>query len=408
MRPLTIFLSTLSLVISLKYTQAQTLENYLKIAEENNPEIQAFELNYRLAQEKIEASTSLSNLDLGFGYFVSEPETRTGAQKSRFAITQMLPWFGTLSARKRYAASLAESEFVSFSIAKRKLALSVAQSYYLLYGLKAKTHVIDKQMRWIEVNKELLLKAVEAGRSSLSELLRLEVQLNDLKQQRLTIDQQLTAETKAFYNLLNTRESPELVIVQELPIPFIDLPESPDFSVHPELLKFDSWYTSITEAEQLNQKDKRPNLALGMDYITVQERLDQTFDDNGKDIFMPRLSLSIPVFSKKYTSASVQNNIKKEQIEAKKEQRLNDLENLYARALAQLNAARLGFELQGESLERLGETETLYQSRYMAGNIDFESLLDLQELKLNIQMRRIDATVQCYQQYALINYLINP
>jgi len=123
---------------------------------------------------------------------------------------------------------------------------------------------------------------------------------------------------------------------------------------------------------------------------------------------MPRLSLSIPVFSKKYTSASVQNNIKKEQIEAKKEQRLNDLENLHARALAQLNTARLGFELQGESLERLGETETLYQSRYMAGNIDFESLLDLQELKLNIQMRRIDATVQCYQQYALINYLINP
>lgn len=408
MRPLTIFLSTLSLLLSLSLTHAQTLENYLKIAEENNPEIQAFELNYRLAQEKIEASTSLSNLDLGFGYFVSEPETRTGAQKSRFAVTQMLPWFGTLSARKRYATSLAESEFISFSIAKRKLALSVAQSYYLLYGLQAKSHVIDEQIRWIGVNKELLLKAVEAGTSSLSELLRLEVQLNDLKQQKLTIDQQLTAEIKAFYNLLNTDGSPELVIVEELPLPFIELPETPDFSVHPELLKFDSWYTSITEAEQLNQKDKRPNLALGMDYITVQERLDQTFEDNGKDIFMPRLSLSIPVFSKKYTSASVQNNIKKEQIEAKKDQRLNDLENLYARALAQLNAARLGFELQGESLERLHETETLYRTRYMAGNIDFESLLEVQELKLNVQMRRIDATVQCYQQYALINYLINP
>ena len=408
MRPLTTFFSTLSLLLSLSLTQAQTLENYLKLAEENNPEIQAFELNYRLAQEKIEASTSLSNLDLGFGYFVSEPETRTGAQKSRFTVTQMLPWFGTLSARKRYATSLAESEFISFSIAKRKLALSVAQSYYLLYGLQAKAQVIDEQIGWIGVNKELLLKAVEAGKSSLSGLLRLEVRLNDLKQQKLTIDQQLTAETKAFYNLLNTDSSPELVIAQELPLPFIDLPETADFSVHPELLKFDSWYTSITEAEQLNQKDKRPNLALGMDYITVQERLDQSFEDNGKDIFMPRLSLSIPVFSKKYTSASVQNNIKKEQIEAKKDQRLNDLENLYARALAQLNTARLGFELQGESLERLRETETLYRARYTAGNIGFESLLDLQELKLNVQMRRIDAIVQCYQQYALINYLINP
>ena len=101
------FYTLLALLMGASMAQGQTLEDYLRVAAQNNPEIQAFELNYRLALEKVEEASSLPNLDLGFGYFVSEPETRTGAQTTRFAVTQMLPWFGTLSARQSYAASLA-------------------------------------------------------------------------------------------------------------------------------------------------------------------------------------------------------------------------------------------------------------------------------------------------------------
>jgi outer membrane protein, heavy metal efflux system len=181
------FYTLLALLMGASMAQGQTLEDYLRVAAQNNPEIQAFELNYRLALEKVEEASSLPNLDLGFGYFVSEPETRTGAQTTRFAVTQMLPWFGTLSARQSYAASLAENEFVEFSIAKRKLALSVAQAYYTLYSLQAKAHIIDDQIKWVTVNQERLLRSIEASRSSLSEMLKLEVRLNDLKQRKLTI-----------------------------------------------------------------------------------------------------------------------------------------------------------------------------------------------------------------------------
>ena len=402
------FYTLLALLMGASMAQGQTLEDYLRVAAQNNPEIQAFELNYRLALEKVEEASSLPNLDLGFGYFVSEPETRTGAQTTRFAVTQMLPWFGTLSARQSYAASLAENEFVEFSIAKRKLALSVAQAYYTLYSLQAKAHIIDDQIKWVTVNQERLLRSIEASRSSLSEMLKLEVRLNDLKQRKLTIVHQLTAERSAFNNLLNSEPHTELLIVDSLPLPTLAMPEFPDFSANPELLKFDKLFASVTQAEELNQKERLPNLAFGVDFLTVAQRPDLVFDDNGKDIFMPRVSLSIPVFSKKYSSVSAQNKLKQERLDFQKQQRLNTLEDTYSRALARLKEAQLSYELQSESLARLEQTEALFLTKFSAGSLGFQELVELQDVQLNLQLRRIDATVQCYSQYALINYLIYP
>ena len=239
-------------------------------------------------------------------------------------------------------------------------------------------------------------------------MLKLEVRLNDLKQRKLTIVHQLTAERSAFNNLLNSEPHTELLIVDSLPLPTLAMPEFPDFSANPELLKFDKLFASVTQAEELNQKERLPNLAFGVDFLTVAQRPDLVFDDNGKDIFMPRVSLSIPVFSKKYSSVSAQNKLKQERLDFQKQQRLNTLEDTYSRALARLKEAQLSYELQSESLARLEQTEALFLTKFSAGSLGFQELVELQDVQLNLQLRRIDATVQCYSQYALINYLINP
>ena len=57
---------------------------------------------------------------------------------------------------------------------------------------------------------------------------------------------------------------------------------------------------------------------------------------------------------------------------------------------------------------RLKQTEVLFLTKFSTNSLGFEELVELQDLQLNLQLRRIDATVQCYTQYALINYLINP
>lgn len=124
------------------FAEAQQLQSYIQEAESNNPDIQAFELRYNIAEEKVNEVNALPNTEFGAGYFISEPETRTGAQRARFSVKQMLPWFGTITARENYASSMADAEYVEIAIAKRKLALSVSQSYYQLYAITAKQQVL--------------------------------------------------------------------------------------------------------------------------------------------------------------------------------------------------------------------------------------------------------------------------
>jgi len=60
---------------------AQQLASYIQEAQDNNPEIQAFELRYNIAEEKVNEANTLPDTQISAGYFISEPETRTGAQR---------------------------------------------------------------------------------------------------------------------------------------------------------------------------------------------------------------------------------------------------------------------------------------------------------------------------------------
>ena len=55
---------------------AQHLESLINVALTNNPEIQKFELRYKIASEKINEVNTIPNTEFGVGYFISTPETR--------------------------------------------------------------------------------------------------------------------------------------------------------------------------------------------------------------------------------------------------------------------------------------------------------------------------------------------
>ena len=68
-------------IMSIAAINAQELESLIEQAELNNPEIQAYELRYNIASEKINEVKTFPNTEISVGVFASEPETRTGAQK---------------------------------------------------------------------------------------------------------------------------------------------------------------------------------------------------------------------------------------------------------------------------------------------------------------------------------------
>jgi len=388
--------------------QAQNLQSYIKEAEANNPDIQTFELRYNIAQEKVNEVNTLPNTTISAGYFVSETETRTGAQRARFSISQMLPWFGTITARENYASSMAEAEFVEIVVAKRKLALEVAQLYYQLYANRAKQKVLDENIQLLNTYERLALTSVEVGKASAVDVLRLQIRQNELQQQKEVLLQQAKGIQVGFNKKLDRRYDNAVQVVTALEIPAVDLEYSYDaLSDNPELLKYDRLYESVVQSELLNQKERAPSIGVGLDYVPVAERTDMMPADNGKDIVMPMVSLSIPIFNNAYTSVTKQNELRQKELEAQKKERLNVLQSTFSRAISQRNQARISFDTQTKNLDQARDAEEILTKNYETGTIDFNDLLDIQELQLKFQTDQIESVQMYYAQSAIINYLIN-
>lgn len=388
--------------------KAQSLESYLQEAELNSPMIQALELRYNIAKEKVKEVNTLPNTTIGAGYFVSEPETRTGAQRAKFSVSQMLPWFGTITTRENYASSMAETEYTEIVIAKRKLALSVAQSYYKLYGIQAKQKVLQENIQLLKTYETLALTSVEVGKASAVDVLKLQIRQNELQQQKEVLEQSYLAEQAVFNNLLNRDESIAVEVVDDMDVPENDpILNKEDLSLNPELLKYDQLYESVTQSELLNQKENAPSFGIGLDYIPVSERDDMVFSDNGKDIVMPMVTFSVPIFNNKFKSVSKQNELRQKEIELQKEERLNVLENAYANAISQRNQARIAHQTQTKNLKQAKDAEEILIKNYETGAIDFNDVLDIQELQLKFQTNQIQSVQTYYLQSAIINYLIN-
>ncbi len=388
------------------FSNAQQLETFIDEALANSPVIQKFELNYNIASEKVSEVNMIPNTEFGVGYFVSEPETRTGAQRFKVSAKQMLPWFGNITARENYVSSLADAKYEDIVIAKRKLMASVSQSYYNLYANKAKQEVLTENIELLETYETLTLTSVEVGKASVVDVLRLQMRQNEMEQLKQVLEQQYLGEQTAFNNLLNRENTVAVNVVDELIIPLEDFEiNTENLELHPELLKYDKLYQSVEQSELLNQKESSPMIGFGFDYINVEKRPDMNFSDNGKDIVMPMVSLSIPIFNKKYKSQTRQNELQQQEVLAQKQERLNKLETLLDKAINDRISARISYATQTKNLKQAKDAEEILIKSYETGMIDFNDVLDIQELQLKFQLNQIESVKTYYVQTTIINYL---
>ena len=386
----------------------QDLSQYIQEAMENNPQIQAFELQYKISEAKIEEVQTLPNTQFGIGYFVSETETRVGAQRLKVFAKQQLPWFGTITSRKNYKKVLSETKYEEIVLAKRKLIAAISQSYHTLYALKEKGRILEENKTLLGTYKTLLLNAVTVGKASAVAVLKLQLRQDEIQEIQYKIEREQRTEETHFNALLNRSTNQKISIPEEITPPEKEgFDTAEKLSLHPELLIYDKLYESVIQSEWVNQKESRPQVGLGLDYIAVDERLGLTIDDNGKDMIMPSISISIPIFNNKYKSKSLQNELKQKEITLQKQERFNRLKVTLEKAINERMSAQVSYKTQLTNSQQADELSTLLLKNYETASIDFNELLELQELQLKFKIKQIEAIHSYYKQTIIINYLIN-
>lgn len=393
-------------LICFNVCNAQTLQDYLDIAKTNSSEIQEKHLEYLLSQEKVNETGNIEHTRINIGPFLSTPETRVGAQTIKFGMEQQLPWFGTLNAEKSYAQAISETKQFDTDLAERELLYQVKALYYELYQ-KYKTEKILKDNKQILTTYEnMALSALENNKATMSDVLKIKVQKNELHSKIFKNLNEIEALNRNFNRLLQQDINTQIVIADSLSVLDIIM-EDGNINEHPSVSKIETFNKVYQAENDLIDKEKRPTLAIGLDYILVEERQDLKLNDNGKDIVMPKVALSIPIFTKKYTSKTAQVKIKQESLRSKKESQIKQLEMALQTSILELDNAILNVVAAQKNTVETQLAIDVDLKAYETGILNYDKILNLQLQKIKFQLMEVEGAKNAFIAKSRIEYLTN-
>lgn len=386
---------------------AQTLDDYFKIAAENNPGLQSVYKEYEAALQKVPQVSTLPDPVFSFGYFISPVETRVGPQQAKFSLTQMFPWFGTLKAQRNAAALLAEARFQSFEDARNKLYYQVAAAYYPLYELNDWIRIEQENISILESYKTIANQKFKNGTGTMVDVLRVDIMLKDA-QTNLDILRVKEKPLLTTFNKLLDRPENELVQISDsLKVQILSDNFRKDslIEANPKLKALDLKLQASKATELAAQKQGLPKLGVGLDYVMVGERTDVTMPDNGKNVFMPMISVSIPIFRNKYNASVKEAQLMQESITYQKQEVTNTLISEYEMVWFQIQQQLQLLALYDQQIQTSQQSLTLLFTSYGNSGKEFEEVLRMQQQLLKYQKMNATALVQYHIAVEKINYL---
>ncbi|MBW1993892.1 MAG: TolC family protein [Deltaproteobacteria bacterium] len=386
---------------------AQTLDDYFKTAAENNPGLQAMYKEYEAAMQKVPQVSTLPDPTFSFGYFIPPVETRVGPQQAKFSLTQMFPWFGTLKAQGNAAALSAEAKFQDFVDARSRLYLQVASAYYPLYELKELVRIEQENIKILKSYKTIATQKFKNGKGSMVDVLRVDIMLQDAQTNLSILRDKEKPLLTSFNKILNRPENEAVQISDTLHAEMLPDNFGKDslLTANPGLIALDLKLKSSEATELAAQKQGLPQLGVGLDYVLVGERPDISVSDNGKDVFMPMVSVSIPIFRAKYKAAVKEAQLTQENYALQKQEIKNTLISEYESAWFRIRQQYDLLELYQQQITTTQQSLDLLFTAYGNSGKEFEEVLRMQQQLLNYQKLKAKALAEYKIDVQKINYL---
>jgi len=398
---------TMILVLISMGSYSQTLEEYFKIAAENNPGLLSQYKEFEAVLQKVPQVSTLPDPSLSFGYFVSPVETRVGPQKARFSLTQMFPWFGTLKTQGDAVALMAEAKYQSFLDAKNKLYYEVSAAYFPLYELQEWMKIEERNIEILESYKTISNSKFKNGVGTLVDVLRVDIFLKESQTNLEILKKKERPLLATFNKLLNRSDFEPVTISETLEIDMLSFDNGKNSLLvdHPLLNSLELKVKAVEASERAAIKQGFPKIGLGLDYVMVDKRNDMVVPDNGKDVLMPMVTLSLPIFRKKYKAAVKETQLMQESYTLQKTEMTNSLLSNYEMAFFDIEQQTELVLLFDEQITESEQALNLLFTSYGNSGKDFEEVLRMQQQLLKYDKLKITALKQYKIALAKLNYI---
>lgn len=370
------------------FLHAQTLDEYLKVAAENNPGLKAKYAEFEAAMQRVAQANALPDPTLSFGYFISPVETRVGPQRAKFGLSQMFPWFGTLAAKEEMARLMAEVKYQEFLNAKNELYFKVKAAWYPLYEVNNILLLQKENREILSTYKQLSTTSFKNGKSSMVDVIRMDIMIENINTDIRLLEDKKKPLLTHFNKLLNRLDTLPVTMVDSLPMLKIEEHYRKDslLAANPMIAAFDLKLQSAKAQEEVARKQGLPKFGVGLDYVIVGERTDMAVPDNGKNVVMPMVSMSLPIFRGKYKAVVKEAQFTQSAITSYKEDFENNLVSTYEMTWYELDRADQLIDLYRIQIEKTEQAIDLLLTAYSNSGKDFEEVLRMQQELLKYQM----------------------
>lgn len=374
----------------------QTLEDYWQTAAEHNPMLKASFNQYLSALEKVDQVNVLPDPTVSFGYFISPVETRVGAQRFKVSVSQMFPWKGTLATRESLAVKTAEARFAEFEEARNKLFLNLTETWLQLSELDQEIEIKRENLRILKTYEPIAKTKYESNLTSLADLIRIQIRIEEATTNLEILELQRKPLVADFNTYLNQPIDSQV----NLSAGYFETTQSYSLdsalTSNPRLAANSKAIEGAESQIRLAELQRKPNIGVGLDYAFVSERTDMAVTDNGKDILMPMVSLSLPIFGKKNRAVKKEAELYKESLEYKSEGIRNEIKNQWTKTDYLENSAGKELDLYEKEIRNTQSLLNVLTSEYSNNSTNFEELLLIQQQLLQLRIAEIKAqTKQC-------------
>lgn len=386
---------------------AQTLDEYLKKSIENNPGLKARYSEFEAALQKIHQVKSLPDPTLSMSAFGQMIETRVGPQRAIFILNQMLPWVGTLKAQGDVMGYLAEAKFQAWLDSRNELLFKVKSAWYPIYELDQTIKYQQENKLILESFKTLSLTRFKNGKGAMVDVIRVDIMLDDLSTELIILENKRKPLLAQLNKLLNQNINTPLEITDSI-LPDINLPVYSIDSIlenNPKLKEVEKKEQAWQQQTIVARKQGMPKLGIGLNYTIIGERTDMDVPDNGKDAIMPMVSISLPIYRKKYRAAHKEAEFMQSSLQEMKVDMSNELSATYELSYFELSKAIEEYKLFATQMEKTDQASNLLMASYSNSGKDFEEVLRMQQLNFKYKINTSTAVKNYFIAKARLEYL---
>lgn len=252
------------------------LRDFIVLALERNPDIQAAEDTARSKIERVRQVTALPDPFLNMKILPEPVRTAEGDNYFIMGVSQKLPVPEKLDRAGRVAVEETRMALEQWQATRLRVIADVKRAYYQLY-------VIDRSVDVTQANQDLLRGLIDvarsqvaAGRRSQDDVLRAQVELSNLEAELITLRQRRVTLVARLNELLDRTGTTEIQTPEEFGIRDVELAldrliESAS-NANPELVRLKHQIQRDRESLELARLAYWPDFSLGFEWMYMEPR----------------------------------------------------------------------------------------------------------------------------------------